>query len=258
MGVAGAALATAASEFVAALAYLSLLLRRRLATWARLVRPPELATITPLLRGSSANLLRTTLWNLIMLARARTAQAMDPTGVAAAAYAITLQLYLVGEVISSAMQATASALVASALATSTTEARTASDRCFGWSVALGATVCVAQLSLLPLLLPVFSPVQAVREAAAAPAVAMSLVQLVNGPCYTAEGVAMGLGQWGALTWVTAIALTLFLIALRLSTQQGTGLVGVWASVGVLNAAIALGLRRVVYGRAGPLTEGGGT
>ena len=63
LGVAGAALATALSEALACALYLVLLLRRRLASWGRLLRPPDLSTLVPLLRGSSANLVRTALWN---------------------------------------------------------------------------------------------------------------------------------------------------------------------------------------------------
>jgi Na+-driven multidrug efflux pump len=152
------------------------------------------------------------------------------------------------------MQATASALVPAALATSKAEARRVTTRLMRWSGATGLAVCTAQLAALPLVLPLFTPVAAVREAAAAPAVAAALVQLVNSACYTAEGVAMGLSAWGPLTAVTSAALALFLAALSLSTRVGGGLVGIWASVGVLNLAILLGLAWYITQPGGALAD----
>jgi Na+-driven multidrug efflux pump len=233
--------------------YLALLLRRRLATWGRLLSPPDLQALLPLLRASSANLVRTALWNLVMLTRARSAQAMDPTGVAAAAYTLSLQLYYVGDVFSLAMQAIAASLVPSALARSRKEARRVTRRLFGWSFLVGLCVCLAQLAALPFVLPLFTPVAAVREATKAPAVVAALLMLINGPCYTAEGVAMGLGSWTTLTVVTAVGLVLFLATLGVATPLG--LVGIWASVGVLNLSIALGLAWQMYrGRDSPLVR----
>ena len=52
---------------------------------------PERETLGPLLRVSSALLFRVGLWNAVMLLRVRAAQAMDTSGVAAAAYSISLQ-----------------------------------------------------------------------------------------------------------------------------------------------------------------------
>ena len=144
------------------------------------------------------------------------------------------------------MQATAAALVPSALAQSTDEARAVTRRLFGWSACTGLAVCTIQLACLPLVLPLFTPIAAVRQAALAPAATAALVQLVNSPCYTAEGVAMGLGAWGVLTRVTAVALAFFLGALSASMRLGGSLVAIWASVGLLNLAIAIGLGMYIF------------
>lgn len=86
LGAAGAALATAGSEILGGLIYLKLLLRRKLVRWSRLLRPPSMKSLIPLLQGGAAMLMRQATLNVAFLTAARRAQAMDPTGVAAAAY----------------------------------------------------------------------------------------------------------------------------------------------------------------------------
>lgn len=55
-----------------------------------------------------------------------------------------------------ALQASASALVASAYSTSPAVARTVADRLLGCGAAIGATVCVTQVASLPLVIPLFA------------------------------------------------------------------------------------------------------
>lgn len=265
MGVAGAAIATVISEVIAAVLYLSLLLRRRLASWALLLRAPRASAILPLLAGSSSVFVRNLAWNSIMLLRARSASAADVTGTSAAAYAICLQIYYLGTVFCGAIQTCGSVLVANTLgATSTisnvatassasttlsfedaSEARRVANRVLTWSGVVGFVVCAVQLAALPLLVPLFTPLESVQRAVYGPAAAAALVQLANGPAYAAEGIAMGACQWGALTRVTLVGLGLFLLSLRVSSKLGLGPiaahVGVWISLGLLNAAVAVGL-----------------
>lgn len=265
MGVAGAAIATVISEVIAAVLYLSLLLRRRLASCALLLRAPRASAILPLLAGSSSVFVRNLAWNSIMLLRARSASAADVTGTSAAAYAICLQIYYLGTVFCGAIQTCGSVLVANALgATSTisnvatassasttlsfedaSEARRVANRVLTWSGVVGFVVCAVQLATLPILVPLFTPLESVQRAVYGPAAAAALVQLANGPAYAAEGIAMGTCQWGALTRVTLVGLGLFLLSLRVSSKLGLGPiaahVGVWISLGLLNAAVAVGL-----------------
>lgn len=200
-----------------------------------------------------------------MLLRARSASAADVTGTSAAAYAICLQIYYLGTVFCGAIQTCGSVLVANALgATSTTsnvatassasttlsfedasEARRVANRVLTWSGVVGFVVCAVQLATLPILVPLFTPLESVQRAVYGPAAAAALVQLANGPAYAAEGIAMGTCQWGALTRVTLVGLGLFLLSLRVSSKLGLGPiaahVGVWISLGLLNAAVAVGL-----------------
>lgn len=111
LGVAGAALATALSEFASGAVYMKLLVKRKLATLKLLVKPPSFKSLIPLLQGGTSLLGRQMAINIGLVAAARRAQALDPSGVSAAAYGIAMQLYSVGIVVHIAMQGTASALV---------------------------------------------------------------------------------------------------------------------------------------------------
>ena len=103
----------------------------------------------------------------------------------------SLQLYLVGCIVASALQGTAAAMVASALTRSSTEARRVSERLIGWGLMLGGAVCALQLATLLAVVPLFTPLPQVQNAAFRPTAMAAVVQLVNVPCYAAEGVAIG-------------------------------------------------------------------
>jgi Na+-driven multidrug efflux pump len=90
----GAAVATAASEALGGMTYIHLLLRRKLARWKLLLRPPSWQALWPLLQGGAAMLLRQLALNIGFLVATRRAQLMDPSGVSGAAYGITMQVSL--------------------------------------------------------------------------------------------------------------------------------------------------------------------
>ena len=92
LGPSGAAAATSIAEMASALIYLRLLVRRRLVQWSRLFRPPKLESLLPLIQGGLAMLMRQLTLNVAFVSAARRAQVLDPTGVSAAAYGITMSL----------------------------------------------------------------------------------------------------------------------------------------------------------------------
>ena len=69
-----------------------LLIRRKLIQWSKLFKPPSLESLLPLMKGGVAMLLRQMTLNVAFVSAARRAQAMDPSGVTAAAYGITMQV----------------------------------------------------------------------------------------------------------------------------------------------------------------------
>ena len=186
-GFVGAAIATAVSETLGGITYLKLLLRRKLARWSLILRPPSFKSLLPLLQGGAAMLIRQLALNVGFLVATRRAQLMDPSGVAGAAYGITMQIYSVGIILLVAMQSTAAALVPASLAKSgRKEARKCADRLFAWSSLVGLVLGVAQYALLPVLVPIFSTLPEVREAVRVPALIASLIHVVNGPVLAGE------------------------------------------------------------------------
>lgn len=204
-GFVGAAIATAFSEGVGGLTYLRLLFRRKLIRWSKLLKPPPLEAILPLLQGGAAMLFRQLAINIGFLVATRRAQVMDPTGVAGAAYGITMQIYAVGIIMLVAMQNCAAALVPSSLAKDGIDAaRKTADRLFTWSSIAGLGLGLTQFALLPILVPVFSTLPEVQQAVRVPALIASMIHVVNGPTLAGEGVMIGLGCYKDLALITSV------------------------------------------------------
>jgi Na+-driven multidrug efflux pump len=211
LGFVGAALATALAETLSGVVYLKLLLQRQLTTLRRMIQPPSWAALVPLLLGGACMLGRQMALNIGFVYAARRAQAMDPTGVAAAAYGIVMQVYSVGIVMHVAMQGATAALVPSTLAKSgLADARRVGDRMFAWCSIVGVVLGAAQLILLPWLVPMFTPLPAVQQAIRAPAVIASLLHVVNGPIFAGEGVLLGLASYRDLLLITAVGVGIML------------------------------------------------
>lgn len=188
MGFVGAALATAIAETASGVIYLKLLFKRKLVRWSMILKPPSWKALLPLLQGGAAMLFRQAALNIGFLAAGRRAQAMDPSGVSAAAYGIVMQIYTVGIVVHVAVQQTAAALVPAALCQSGDDAaRQVADRIFVWGGIIGFLLGVAQYLALPLLVPIFSTLESVQEAVKSPALVASLIQIINGAVFAGEG-----------------------------------------------------------------------
>ena len=245
MGVGGAALATAASECLGMVAYLALLGRRigdRLfASFWR--EAPSRAALRALATGGAAMQARQLALNGAFASAARAAQAMDATGVSAAAYAISQQFWLLCGVALFALQSSAAALVPSALsATGGTggekRARKMADRCIAWGLYTGAVLGGLQVLALPLL-RAFSPLPAVVDAATRPAFLSALMQPLNGVAFVAEGVLLGLGAFGFLALQTTVGAAAMLAGLRVAAARETGLSGVILAIFAFNVTQAL-------------------
>jgi len=210
LGFVGAAIATAVSEILGGATYIRLLLRRKLAKWSMLLKPPPLKSLLPLLSGGAAMLLRQLALNIGFLVATRRAQVLDASGVSGAAYGITMQIYSVGIIALVGMQNAAAALVPSFRGAKDVEnqftrdqnARDAADRLFGWSTLVGLGLGVGQILLLPLLVPLFSTLPEVQEAVKMPSLIAALIHVVNGPVLAGEGIMMGVGAYKELAIVT--------------------------------------------------------
>jgi len=236
MGVAGAALATAISEVGAGLLYGRLLLKRKLLRLGALLQPPKPSDLLPLLKGGSAMLLRQVALNVAFIAATRMTQAMDSTGVSAAAYAITNQYYSLGLVVMLAMQATGATLIPAALSRGgggeegKAAARRTADRLIVWSTGIAISLAAVQLLASSFLTPCLTPLIEVQRAVARPAVVAAIVQCTNGPLFAGEGILMGVGAFGYLAGLTCVGVVVMVAGLYTSARLGLGVSSVWLSL----------------------------
>ena len=253
MGVAGAALATAASEFTGGLIYLKLLMRRKLVQISRLFNAPAWEDLRPLLQGGLAMLVRQATLNIAFLTATRKAQSMDPTGVSAAAYGIVMQIYSVGVVAHLAIQGTAAALVPSAQVAGNDAARDVADRIFLWGSIIGFLLAGLQLALLPKLVPMFSTLPEVQEAVKTPAYISSFIHILNGPVFAGEGTILGLGKFKALACITAIGVSTMVVGIL--SPLGRRIDGILLSLAAFCGVQAISVL-VYHVKIGPLRRRG--
>lgn len=209
-GFVGAAIATAVAEILGGATYIRLLLKRKLARWSMLLKPPPLKSVLPLLTGGASMLLRQLALNIGFLVATRRAQVLDASGVSGAAYGITMQIYSVGIIALVGMQNAAAALVPTFRGAKDVKdqskrdqnARDAADRLFGWSTLVGLGLGIGQVALLPVLVPLFSTLPEVQEAVKMPSLIAALIHVVNGPVLAGEGIMMGVGAYKELAIIT--------------------------------------------------------
>ena len=250
MGVTGAALATLAAEIVSALLFTTLLLKRRLIVPSKLFRLPSWRTLAPLLQGGAALQLRNFALNLTFLSVTRVTQAIDDTGVAAAAHALAIQTFQIGGIVLLALSTVAQTVVPNAMAEIVDEktgeksggmfaAKAAANRLMSWGFILGSLLGALQILLLPFMSKA-TPIAAVRQAAHTPAILASVYQILNGMVFIGEGIMIGCGNFMQLSLSTIVATSATLLALR-EFPKSYGLTGVWMSFGVFNTIRLLGV-----------------
>ena len=243
MGVPGAALATLAAEIISAGIYITLLRKRNLIRWRRLIRPPKWKSLEPLLKGGAALQLRNLSLNLTFLAVARVTQSIDKTGVAAAAHAMAIQTFQIGGIVLLALSTVAQTIVPNSMVKRYDEvsqqviggaeyARATVNRLMSWGFILGCILGSFQILLLPVIRKA-TPLQEVRDAAMLPAVIASVLQIINGLVFIGEGVMIGTGSFLQLSLSTLAATIGCLWALRVFPPL-VGLTGVWMGFGVFN------------------------
>eukprot|EP00579_Thalassiosira_antarctica_P016940 CAMPEP_0201936858 /NCGR_PEP_ID=MMETSP0903-20130614/38274_1 /ASSEMBLY_ACC=CAM_ASM_000552 /TAXON_ID=420261 /ORGANISM="Thalassiosira antarctica, Strain CCMP982" /LENGTH=578 /DNA_ID=CAMNT_0048477649 /DNA_START=25 /DNA_END=1761 /DNA_ORIENTATION=+ len=233
LGASGAAAATSLSELTSSLIYLRLLMRRKLIDWSKLFTPPSLTSLLPLIQGGLAMLLRQLTLNIAFVSAGRRAQVLDPSGVSAAAYGITMQIYSLGVVAHLGVQGTAAALVPSARAMGGDDAaRDVADRIFAWGSILGVILACVQWFALPMVTPLFSPLPEVQQAVKGPAAISSFIHLVNGLVFAGEGTMLGLGSFRDLALITTLGVGAMVSCL--SSPLGQTLNGVLISLAAFN------------------------
>ena len=249
MGVVGAAAATCVAEIVAFGLYVQQLLKKGMMSKTKLLKIPSFENLKPLLLGGVGVQLRAVALNIAFLSVTRTTQALDTTGTAAAAHAITIQLWQLGGVVLLAMSSVAGIMVPAQRAISIKEGKKGSEallpakliaeRLLLWGAFLGVTLAAGQLLALPLL-SVFSPLKEVQTAARLPSIIGAALQIINGVVFVGEGIQQGNQAFVDLAITTTIATVGMLTSLRLF---GSTLAGVWGSFAVFNGIRLLGVAR---------------
>jgi len=232
LGIAGAAVATVISEVVASGTYGLLLFRRDLMDARSLFRVPSMRRLMPLLQGGAAVQMRSFALNSAFVMATRHAQAMDSTGVSAAAYSISMLCWQLGSVLLFALQSSAAILVPAESARTGGGAKAASgvaDRLLLMGFGLGVIVAAIQLLTLPLL-SAFSTVPAVSRAAVTPVCIGSFMSIITGVVFAGEGVMMGRGAWVPLARLMAASCSCMVVGIQLTRRLNLGLVGIWFSI----------------------------
>ncbi|KAJ1441113.1 mate-domain-containing protein [Ochromonadaceae sp. CCMP2298] len=235
MGVPGAALATCMSELTAFVLYVQALVKMKVLSAETVFKVPSMQKILPLLVGGFSVLLRSMAINTALIAVTRQTQLIDSSGTAAAAHALTLQMFQLGSVASLALSVVASVIIPSLRAKAVSEgtsdlpAKQAADRLLIWGAMIGTTIGLFQYLSVPLL-AVFSPLKDVQEAARIPATIGAVLQIFNCIIWTGEGIQQGNEDFLGIALSTMTGTAAMLVALR---YFGNSLVGVWGSFGLL-------------------------
>lgn len=249
-GLAGAALATVAAQWVGALIFLRLILGTRSAALG--VRPylPGLVELRPFLRVGGALAMRTlTLVGTMTLA---TAVAARLGAVQVAAHQIATQLWLLLALVVDALAVAGQAMVAryrDAGGRGPT-ARDAADRLLGWGAVVGGVLLVA-FHLGGRALPhLFTTDAATLAATTAILPFVIWMQPLNALVFVWDGIFMGAEDFRFLAFQMMVAAAAAVVLLALVLPLQLGLSGVWWAITVLmvGRGVTLALRYVAIRR----------
>ena len=245
MGVAGAAMATSASEVTSAFLYIRTMFARKIITAKSMFRVPSFRAIGALMVGGAAVQLRSVAQNVTFLAVMRAILTMDETGAAAAAHTVSAQMFQLGVIAILALSTLASILIpqrinaAGAGPGGKREAKKVADRLLAWGLVLGVLLGGLQASALPAI-QYFTPLENVQEMARAPVLIGAVQMPLNGLVFVCEGLMQGHQAFARLAGGMFVSTALMIGALKL---WGTTLEGVWFCFFVFNISrLAFGLR----------------
>ena len=236
MGVAGAAMATSASEVTAASLYISTMLKRNIITLKSLFCVPSWANIGKLMVGGAAVQLRSIAQNITFIAVMRAILTMDSTGTAAAAHTVSAQMFQLGLIAVLALSTLASILIPQRLNAAKSsgggiwEAKKVADRLLIWGFLLGCFLGCLQFAALPAL-QFFTPLRNVQEMAKLPVLIGAVQMPLNGLVFVAEGLMQGHQAFMRLAGGMFVSTTLMMGALKI---WGTTVEGVWCCFFVFN------------------------
>eukprot|EP00981_Chlorochromonas_danica_P009006 scaffold2414_cov164-Ochromonas_danica.AAC.5 len=266
MGVTGAALATCLAELTGFILYFRALSNKALLRMNKFWKIPSKESLAPLLLGSVGMQIRALALNTGILAVTRATQALDPSGTAAAAHTISIQMFQLASVASLALSTVSSIIIPTERAKRYDDlsgqpltensprpvvkkgqysksfhalfaARQSANRLLMWSTLTGVGLGCLQLLLLPLI-SFFSPLPAVQKAARLPTIMGAFLVFLNCIIWTGEGIQQGNESFVSLAITSVIATCAMLFSLRFTKSS---LLGVWSSFGVLALVRLIGV-----------------
>ena len=252
MGVAGAAIATSASEVTSFTLYIRAMMKKGIITLGSLIAVPSWGNIGKLMVGGAAVQMRSIAQNITFLAVMRAILQMDATGTAAAAHTVSAQMFQLCLIAVLALSTLASILIPQKLNAAKGEggqaqAKVCADRLLVWGVLLGTFLACVQLCLLPGL-KFFTPLENVQAMARGPVMIGAMQMPLNGLVFVAEGLMQGHQAFARLAGGMCVSTALMLGALKV---WGSTVEGVWGCFFVFNISrLAFGLRHHFFD--GPL------
>lgn len=252
MGVAGAAIATSASEVTSFTLYIRAMMKKGIITLGSLIAVPSWGNIGKLMVGGAAVQMRSIAQNITFLAVMRAILQMDATGTAAAAHTVSAQMFQLCLIAVLALSTLASILIPQKLNAAKGEggqaqAKVCADRLLVWGFLLGTFLACVQLCLLPGL-KFFTPLENVQAMARGPVMIGAMQMPLNGLVFVAEGLMQGHQAFARLAGGMCVSTALMLGALKV---WGSTVEGVWGCFFVFNVSrLAFGLRHHFFD--GPL------
>jgi putative MATE family efflux protein len=252
MGVAGAAIATSASEVTSFTLYIRAMMKKGIITLGSLIAVPSWGNIGKLMVGGAAVQMRSIAQNITFLAVMRAILQMDATGTAAAAHTVSAQMFQLCLIAVLALSTLASILIPQKLNAAKGEggqaqAKVCADRLLVWGFLLGTFLACVQLCLLPGL-KFFTPLENVQAMARGPVMIGAMQMPLNGLVFVAEGLMQGHQAFARLAGGMCVSTALMLGALKV---WGSTVEGVWGCFFVFNISrLAFGLRHHFFD--GPL------
>ena len=251
-GIAGAAWATVAAQWIGAMWFLGLLWRGR-ARYGLDGARPVAGEVWAFLRVGRDLAIRT--GALLVTFTLATGVAARVSDVAIAAHQVLSQVFLFLALAMDALAIAAQALVAKVLGSGDRDAaRELSDRLAIIGSVLGVGLLALLAALAPFLPGWFTSDPIARAAIESAYPILVLIQPVAAIVFVWDGVFIGAGDFGFLAWAMVAASGVAVALLLLVLPLGWGLEGVWWSLGAMLVArvITLAWRRAT--RSGPFAR----
>lgn len=240
LGLAGAAIATVVAQWIGALWFLDLLLRRRREALGITIAVPRAVELVPFLRIGGALALRT--FALIGTLTLATAVATRIGTVQVAAHQVATQVWLLLALTVDALAVAGQALVARYRgADDPVAARAAANRLLGWGLRIGVGLAVLFLALTPVLPRFFTPEPAVIAMILLIYPFIVFMQPLNALVFVWDGVFLGAEDFRFLAWQMVLSAAAAAAVLLLVIPMGWGLIGVWWGMVTLMLVRALTL-----------------